>query len=333
MANSIDDYTESHVIGYLELIIACYFSIEIMGNFYFHPKPKCSYLLRIDTWIDISTVLPELIPLIIQSNGGSSVSFLRILRIFKIMRIMKFRKTLKKIQLGKKQKELELNVEAISRLKKQAILLIISLFATLFISAGIINFVHTQFEGSMSQELKFLDSFYFVVITGTTIGYGDIYPKTAESRIIISFMVVFIFVIFGDQISKIIAIVKDSDKYDNAYQLNSHTIVFNNKSIKVLVAFLFDHLMHIGSKDTKILVIDDVSMTNKMSKILNFDLFLHKVHFLSVRNGVTPKTLIKACVKHADSIFLISDPYSQNGDEQDKKSLFLKTFLRNNGVN
>lgn len=170
------------------------------------------------------------------------MAFLRILRIFKIMRIVKFRKTFKKIELGRKQKELELNIESMSRLKKQMIMLIISLFATLFISAGIITFVHEIFENSMSENLKFFDSFYFVVITVTTIGYGDILPMTRESRIIISIMIVIVFVIFGNQISRILSIMKESDKYDIDYNLKSHTIVFNNRSILTLTSFLFDHL-------------------------------------------------------------------------------------------
>lgn len=46
--------------------------------------------------------------------------------------------------------------------------------------------------------------------------------------------------------------------------------------------------------ETKILVIDDVCMTDKMSKILKFHAFEGKIFFLSVRNGITPKSLSKA---------------------------------------
>ena len=254
----LDDYIDKDYVGDIELAIAVYFSFEMMGNFYFQSKPKIRYFIKLDTWIDFSTVLPEFIPLILRSGNKNSVVFLRILRVFKIMRIVKFRKTFKNIQLGRKQKELELNVEKISRLKKQMIMLIISLFTTLFVSAGIITFVQEAFDNSMSENLKFLDSFYFIVVTATTIGYGDILPIKSESRIIISIMIVIIFVIFGGQITKIIAIMKESDKFDIAYNLKSHTIVFNNRSISVLTSFLLDHLTHTYPQGTKVLVIDDV---------------------------------------------------------------------------
>ena len=70
-----------------------------------------------------------------------------------------------------------------------------------------------------------------------------------------------------------------------------------------------------------------------MDKLLKFEYFEGRVYFLSVRKGITSKSFMKACAKNADNIFIISDPFSFNGEEQDKKGLFLKAYLRNNGVN
>lgn len=80
------------------------------------------------------------------------------------------------------------------------------------------------------------------------------------------------------------------------------------------------------------MVIDDVCMTEQMAKLINFEYFKGRVYFLSVRKGITNKSFSKACVNTADNIFIISDPFSYNGEEQDKRGLFLKTYLRNNGV-
>ncbi|CAI2387150.1 unnamed protein product [Moneuplotes crassus] len=331
----INDYVNEDYINQLELAIACFFAIEMCINFYYYPHPKIRFFISIDTWIDFWTIMPEFISLFLASSRSNSVSFLRILRVFKIIRIVKFRKTLKKLQLKKKQDYMELDtqVEAFSRLKKQMIMLIISLFATLFVSSGIITFVGESIDNSMSESLKFIDSFYYIVITATTIGYGDIYPTRSQSRVIISIMLIIIFLIFGDQISKIIAIIKESDKYDIKYNLKSHIILFGNKSFSVIPPFLLDCLGSTKSERTKILIIDDVSVTSKMDQLLDFEHFQGRVYFLSVRNGITCKTFIKSCAKSAASVFIISDPYSINGEDQDKKGLFLKTYLRNNGVN
>ena len=182
----------------------------------------------------------------------------------------------------------------------------------------------------MNENLKFFDAFYFIVITATTIGYGDIYPLKTESRLIVSVMIVIIFVIFGDQISKILEIMKESDKYDIRYSLKSHTIVFNNKSISVLTSFLINHFTTV-EEGSKVLIVDDVSMTEKFNR-LGKDLFKGRILFLTTRFGVTTRILIKSWASEAKHIFVLSDPFSGNGDEQDKQALFLKSFLRNNGI-
>lgn len=102
----------------------------------------------------------------------------------------------------------------------------------------------------MSEHLKFLDSLYFMVITATTIGYGDIIPITRDSRICMSVMIVIIFVIFGDQFSRIMSIIRESDKYDINYKLKDHVVVFNNKSTTVLTSFLLDYLSYTEAKKT-----------------------------------------------------------------------------------
>ncbi|CAI2387773.1 unnamed protein product [Moneuplotes crassus] len=331
----ISDYSEDDYINYAELGIAFFFAMEMAGSFYFYPSPKIRFFISIDTWVDFCTIMPEFLSVFLSSSNTNSVSFLRILRILKIMRIVKFKKTLKKIQLKKVQEELTLDsqVETLSRLKKQLIMLIISLFATLFICSGIITVMEQSFEKSMSEPLKFIDSFYYVVITATTIGYGDIYPTRSQSRIIVAIILIIIFMIFGDQISKIIAIMKDSDKYDIKYNMKSHTILVGNRCFSIITPFLHDALRNAEHEESKILIIDDVSMTDRMEKLLDYEAFQGRVYFLSVRNGITHKTFIKCCANKASSIFIISDPYSISGEDQDKKGLFMKTYLRNNGVN
>lgn len=217
------------------------------------------YFTTIDFWIDACTVMPEFTTLVVGSENMQSVGFLRILRVFKIMRIVKFRKTLKKVHLGRRNGELELQIDSISRFSRQAILLVVSLFMTLFIAAGVVIFVQDTFDDCMSEEMKFADSLYFVVVTVSTIGYGDILPIRSYSRIFVACMIAVIFTIFGNQINKIIAVMRESDMYDVKYYLKQHIIIFNNKSISLLTYFVDSLFIKFNNRNLKILVIDDVS--------------------------------------------------------------------------
>ena len=330
----LESYHDYGWISTLSLIITIYFTIEILINFYYQPKPRFLFFFNHDNWVDFLTVLPEYLSLFLVSSGNVNVGFLRILRVFKIMRIVKFRKTFKKIQVGKKSQELNLENHSLSRLKRQFIMLIISLFATLFIATGIISFVQETFDETATESMEFADSFYFMLTTVSTIGYGDIYMIGSDARIIMAVMIVIIFTIFGNQISKIVSIMRESDRYDIKYNLSNHIIIFNNKSINVLTSFLLSYIS--GHEDVKVLVVDDVSMSNHMKNILDFfyeNLNRSKVYFLSTRTGINTKIISKSSALFAKEIYFLSNPFSNHRDQQDKRADFEKTFLRNSNVN
>ena len=261
---TLDGYMDSNVITACELGVAIFFTLEIIGNCYIHPQPKLLYFTTIDFWMDACTVVPEFITLVIGSENMKSVGFLRILRVFKIMRIVKFRRTLKKVHLGRRNGELELQIDSLSRFSRQVIMLVVSLFMTLFIAAGVVIFVQDTIDDCMSEEMKFADSLYFVVVTVSTIGYGDILPIRSYSRIFVAWMLAVIFTIFGNQINKIIAVMRESDMYDVKYYLKQHIVIFNNKSISLLTNFVDFLFVKLNNANLKILIIDDVSWSNKM---------------------------------------------------------------------
>lgn len=130
--------------------------------------------------------------------------------------------------------------------------------------------------------------------------------------------------------SKIISIIYDSDRFDINYKLKNHVIVFNNRSLNMITQFLLDYVKH--DDDAVILIIDDVSMSDKMKKLLDYPYFRNKVFFLSIRNGVSANTLVKSKILWAREVFFITNPYSQSDEQQDKKTIFHTTYLRNFGV-
>jgi len=291
----IEDPDTLFVLGLFDLLIAIFFTFEMANNFYFFPKPKYRYFLNIDTWIDFATVFPEYISWVFSSTGGFNVSFLRILRVFKIIRILKFQKTLKKIKVNSNQKTIDdssVPGENISRLKKQLLFLLISLFATFFISAGIVIFIQELDSGAFTEELEFDASIYFVTITVSSIGFGDIYPKTPVSRILTVIILLCAFTIFGNQVSKIVAIMKESDEFDIHYNLKDHSIVFSADSIDLLCNFLMN--FYEQNPDKKVLVIGEREMATTMKALLNLSYLESRLSFLSLGKGFTKKTIKKS---------------------------------------
>ena len=158
--------------------------------------------------------MPEYLQLL-STTGSLNVGFLRILRVFKIMRIIKFTKTFQKLNVGKKTNEIKpLEEVRQKKLNKDLMLMVVTMFAILFITAGISLFMQNSTEDSTSEDMDFIDSFYFVLTSGYVIGYGDILYLNATLRIILAMIIIVMILVTSNQISKIVSSIRDSDKYD-----------------------------------------------------------------------------------------------------------------------
>lgn len=125
--------------------------------------------------------------------------------------------------------------------------------------------------------------------------------------------------------------MKETDEYDVHYSLSDHAIVFWGNSIDLLSNFLMDYLEF--SSTTKVLVIGEREMAKTIKPLLNLSYLEGKLDFLSLGKGFDKKTIKKSWMRRWKEVFFINDPHSLNWDENDKKALFLKTFLVNNGIN
>ena len=98
--------------------------------------------------------------------------------------------------------------------------------------------INNMMENSYSLPMRFVDATYFMIITSGTIGYGDYYPVTFISRMVMIMLIIIIITVFGNQISALTAIIKEADFYDTHYEFQGHIVVTGTLRIKVISRFL-----------------------------------------------------------------------------------------------
>jgi hypothetical protein len=86
-------------------------------------------------------------------------------------------------------------------------MLISQMMVLLFIGASLIVIVSTLDNAYSKKKITFADAFYYMIVTSSTIGYGDIYPTTATTRFLIIFLIMISFVIFGENVSKLAQLI------------------------------------------------------------------------------------------------------------------------------
>merc|ERR1719220_2367199 len=111
-------------------------------------------------------------PVDIEEEGGGMEDILQVFRIFKLARVLK---------LARHSPGLQAIVYTLRSSYKELGLLIFLVSISGFIFASLCYFIEIE-EGSGFTSIP--TAFYWVVVTMTTVGYGDIFPVTGLGKLI-----------------------------------------------------------------------------------------------------------------------------------------------------
>ena len=160
----------------LEGICVAWFTLELLIRFIFCPT-KMIFWKKIMNWIDLLAIVPFYISLIFnQGHYYSPENELEVLMIIRLIRIFRI------FKLSRHSTGLQILGHTLRASIRELLLLISFLLMGVVLFASLIYYCEKDVKGTKFTNVP--ASFWWAVVTMTTVGYGDMVPTTGQGKFI-----------------------------------------------------------------------------------------------------------------------------------------------------
>ena len=176
----------------VEIIIVLLFIIEYGARLY-ASKSRLKQLVDIYSIIDLIAILPTISMIVLPHFDITfNIGFIKLIRSFRIFRIFRFLRF---------TADPDFFFGSITMQLLKVIRLFLTILIIFFISSGLFFYVESDLNPSVNN---FGDAFYFTVVALTTVGFGDIIPRTYAGKWVTILMIFSGIILIPWQISRIV---------------------------------------------------------------------------------------------------------------------------------
>ncbi|XP_076358484.1 potassium voltage-gated channel protein Shal-like isoform X1 [Tachypleus tridentatus] len=164
---------ETYKIAFFCLDTACVliFTAEYLLRLYAAPS-RCHFMRSVMSIIDVVAILPYYISLGLTDNEDLSGAFVT-LRVFRVFRIFKF---------SRHSQGLRILGYTLQSCASELGFLVFSLAMAIIIFATVMFYAEKNVKGTNFRSIP--SSFWYTIVTMTTLGYGDMVPATIMGKVV-----------------------------------------------------------------------------------------------------------------------------------------------------
>ncbi|XP_068249451.1 calcium-activated potassium channel slowpoke isoform X14 [Palaemon carinicauda] len=293
------------------------FNIFFMVYFFIRfiaASDKLWFMLEMYSFVDYFTIPPSFVSIYLDRTW-IGLRFLRALRLMSVPDILQYLNVLK--------------TSSSIRLAQ-----LCSIFIAVWLTgAGIIHLLENSgdpLDFTNAQPLSYWTCVYFLIVTMSTVGYGDVYCHTVFGRTFLVFFLLVGLAVFASWIPEITEIVGNRPKYGGEYKRSHgrrHIVVCGHITYESVSHFLKDFL-HEDREDVDV----EVVFLHRNEPDLEFEGLLKRnstcVEFFqgTMFNSVD---LERVKVHEADACLVLANKYCQDPDAEDAANIMRVISIKN----
>ncbi|XP_038222979.1 calcium-activated potassium channel slowpoke isoform X2 [Zerene cesonia] len=293
------------------------FNIFFMVYFFIRfiaASDKLWFMLEMYSFVDYFTIPPSFVSIYLDRTW-IGLRFLRALRLMTVPDILQYLNILK--------------TSSSIRLAQ-----LVSIFISVWLTAaGIIHLLENSgdpLEFDNAQSLSYWTCVYFLIVTMSTVGYGDVFCHTVLGRTFLVFFLLVGLAVFASWIPEITELAAQRNKYGGRYNKDvrrRHIVVCGHITYESVSHFLKDFL-HEDREDVDV----EVVFLHRKPPDLELE-GLFKRHFTTVEffqgTIMNPIDLQRVKVHEADACLVLANKYCQDPDAEDAANIMRVISIKN----
>ncbi|CAB0035418.1 unnamed protein product [Trichogramma brassicae] len=291
--------------------------IDLAFNIFFMfiaASDKLWFMLEMYSFVDYFTIPPSFVSIYLDRTW-IGLRFLRALRLMTVPDILQYLNILK--------------TSSSIRLAQ-----LVSIFISVWLTAaGIIHLLENSgdpFEFKNPQQLSYWTCVYFLIVTMSTVGYGDVYCQTILGRTFLVFFLLVGLAVFASWIPEITELAANRCKYGGQYKRERgrrHIVVCGHITYESVSHFLKDFL-HEDREDVDV----EVVFLHRKEPDLELEGLL-KRHYTTVEffqgTMMNAVDLERVKVHEADACLVLANKYCQDPDAEDAANIMRVISIKN----
>ncbi|RXN08979.1 calcium-activated potassium channel subunit alpha-1-like isoform X1 [Labeo rohita] len=206
--------------------------------------------------------------------------------------------------------------------------------STWLTAAGFIHLVENSGDPwenfQNSQPLSYWECVYLLMVTMSTVGYGDVCAKTTLGRLFMVFFILGGLAMFASYVPEIIELIGNRKKYGGSYSAvngRKHIVVCGHITLESVSNFLKDFL-HKDRDDVNV----EIVFLHNISPNLELEA-LFKRHFTQVEfyqgSVLNPHDLARVKIESADACLILANKYCADPDAEDASNIMRVISIKN----